>query len=256
MNLSLMSALLAAPLTLFGAAGTDTFHWSGRVSAGQQIEVRGINGSIHAQHASGQSVDVFAYKSGRAIDPASIGVKVIESDLGVTIVALPQGESGCAECSKAPGSPNGDVNVDFTVSVPSGVRFVGRTVNGLVEAKSLDGDTEAHTVNGDVVLSTTGAAQGETVNGSITASLGKIGSALKFSTVNGAISVEVPRCAAARVHAKTVNGPIHTDFPLAMHGPFPAQHADGNIGHGGPELQLATVNGSIHLRKSKRLTKL
>ncbi len=256
MDLSLMSVILTAPLTLFGAAGTTTFHWSGHVTAGQQIEVRGINGSIHAQPASGQSVDVIAYKSGRAVDPASVGVKVVESDGGVTIFAVPQGESSCEECSNLPGNPNGDVNVDFTVSVPSGVRFVGRTVNGLVEAKSLDADTEAHTVNGDVVLSTTGAAQGETVNGSITATVGKIGSHLKFSTVNGTISLEVPRSASARIRARTQNGPIRTEFPLSVRGQFPAQHVDGVIGCGGPELQIATVNGSISLRRSKRLTKL
>ena len=256
MGVSLMSILLAAPLTVFGAVSTNTFHWSGHVAAGQRIEVRGINGSIHAQPASGESVEVIAYKSGRVIDPAAIGVEVVESDGGVTIIAVPQSASACDECPVDAGSPAGDANVDFTVSVPSGVRFVARTVNGLVEAKSLDADMEAHTVNGDVVLSTTRAAQGETVNGSITASVGKINSALNFSTVNGTISLEVPRSTAARIHAKTLNGPIRTEFPLAVSGHFPAQHADGIIGCGGPELRLATVNGSISLRRSKRLTKL
>jgi Putative adhesin len=246
-NLSLISVLLTAPLTLFGAATTpDTFHWSGNVPAGQQIEIRGINGNIHAQPAHGDSVDVIAYKSGRAIDPGTIGVKVLEHDGGVTIVAVPGTSSPAA----------GDANIDFTVSVPSGVRFVARTVNGLVEAKSLDADAEAHTVNGDVVLSTSGTAQGETVNGSITASVGKISSALKFSTVNGAISLEVPRGASARIRARTKNGPIRSDFHLAVHGEFPAQHAEGVIGCGGPELQIATVNGSISVRRNKRFTKL
>ena len=256
MDVSLLYVLVTAPLTLFGAVGTDTFHWSGHVQAGQRIEVRGINGSIHAQPALGESVDVIAYKSGRAIDPATIGVKVIETDGGVTISAMPQTADGCDECAASAGDPAGDASVDFTVSVPSGVRFVARTVNGLVEAKSLDADMEAHTVNGDVVLSTTGTAQGETVNGSITASLGKIGSTLNFSTVNGTISLEVPRTAAARIHAKTQNGPIRTEFPLAVGGQFPARHADGVIGCGGPELRIATVNGSISLRRSKRYTKL
>ena len=256
MDVSLLSVLLT-PLTLFGAAtSADTFHWSGHVTAGQRIEVRGINGSIHAQPASGQSVDVIAYKSGREIDPAAIGVKVVESDGGVMIFAIPRSAPGSAEYADETDSSTGDANVDFTVSVPSGVHFVARTVNGLVEAKSLDADMEAHTVNGDVVLSTTGTAQGETVNGSITASLGKINSALNFSTVNGTISLEVPRAAAARIHAKTLNGPIRTDFRLAVGGHFPSQHADGIIGCGGPELRIATVNGGINLRRSKRYTKL
>jgi len=255
-DVSLLSVLLT-PLTLFGAAtSADTFHWSGHVAAGQRIEVRGINGSIHAQPASGQSVDVIAYKSGREIDPAAIGVQVVESDGGVMIFAIPRNAPDSAEYAAEAGNSTGDANVDFTVSVPSGVHFVARTVNGLVEAKSLDADMEAHTVNGDVVLSTTGTAQGETVNGSITASLGKINSALNFSTVNGTISLEVPRAAAARIHAKTLNGPIRTDFRLAVGGDFPARHADGIIGCGGPELRIATVNGGINLRRSKRYTKL
>ncbi len=121
------------------------------------------------------------------------------------------------------GSPNNDVSVDFTVRVPKAVRFVARTVNGLVEAKSLEADTEAHTVNGNVRLSTAGAAQGETVNGSITASMGKITSAAKFSTVNGAITLEMPSRTGARVHANTVNGGINTDFGLPVHGAVPEQ---------------------------------
>ena len=254
MDVSLLSLILAAPLALSGGVGSNTFHWSGHVAAGQRLEVRGINGSIHAQPASGQSVEVIAYKSGHEIDASTIGVKVVESDGGVTIFAVPQGTSNCGECSD--NNPAGDANVDFTVSVPSGVRFVARTVNGLVEAKSLDADMEAHTVNGDVVVSTTGAVQGETVNGSITASVGKISSPLNFSTVNGTIALEMPRTTAARIHAKTQNGPIHTDFPLAVGGHFPTQHAEGTIGCGGPELRIATVNGSIYLRRSKRYTKL
>ena len=256
MGVSLIPFLLAAPLTLFGAVSNNTFHWTGHVAAGQRIEVRGINGSIHAQPATGESVEVIAHKSGRAIDPADIGVKVVETDGGVTIIAVPQEAADCDECPASAANLAGDASVDFTVSVPSGVHFVARTVNGLVEAKSLDADMEAHTVNGDVVLSTTGAAQGETVNGSITASVGKIPSALNFSTVNGTISLEVPRSAAAHVHAKTQNGPIRTEFPLAVGGQFPAQHADGVIGCGGPELRIATVNGSIYLRRTKRFTKL
>ena len=41
-----------------------------------------------------------------------------------------------------------DVNVEFRVKVPAGVRFVGRTVNGGIEASGITADAEAHTVNG------------------------------------------------------------------------------------------------------------
>ena len=252
MKLSRVLVLLTTATGLFGATGVDTFHWSGRVPAGQRLEVRGVNGSIHAEPASGDEVEVIAFKNGREYDPAEIDVRVVQHDGGVTICAVYPSSDGLSdECDLGKSSPNNDVSVDFTVRVPKAVRFVARTVNGLVEAKSLEADTEAHTVNGNVRLSTAGAAQGETVNGSITASMGRITSAARFSTVNGAITLEMPSRTGARVHANTVNGGINTDFGLSVHGQFLSKRADGAIGHGGPELRIATVNGSINLRRSR-----
>jgi hypothetical protein len=239
----------------FGPAGTDGFHWRGKVPAGQLVEIRGINGSIHAEPAIGNDVEVVAHKTGQVDeDVAGIEVQVVEHDGGVTFCAVyPSVNGHPSECLPGASSPlnaiSNDVNIDFTVRLPKGVRFVGRTVNGQVEAKALQSDTEAHTVNGNVRLSTAGAAFGETVNGSIIASVGKINSASKFSTVNGGITLEMPPSAAAEVHAGTKNGHIHTDFPLAMHDEYAGRHADGVIGRGGPDLTIVTVNGTINLRR-------
>jgi hypothetical protein len=238
----------------FGPAGSDAFHWRGRVPAGQLVEIRGINGSIHAEPATGNDVEVVAYKTGQVYDAAGLEVRVVEHNGGVTFCAVyPSANGSPSECQPGASSPlnsiSNDVNIDFTVRLPKGVRFVGRTVNGQVEAKSLQADTEAHTVNGNVRLSTAGAAFGETVNGSIVASVGKINSASKFSTVNGTITLEMPPSAAAEVHAGTKNGHIHTDFPLEVHDEYAGRHADGVIGHGGPDLTIVTVNGTINLRR-------
>ncbi len=239
---------LVVSVTALSAATTDGFHWSGKVPEGQRIEVRGINGSIHAEPADTDSVEVVAYKSGTDSSPSDIQLKVVEYDGGVTICAVGPAD----DCLPTDGTVSRAASVDFTVRVPRGVHFVARTVNGLVEAKSLQADTEAHTVNGDVVVSTDGAAQVDTVNGSIVASVGKINAASTFSTVNGAISAVLSSCIAARVHAQTLNGAIRTEFPLAVGGVFPARHADGAIGRGGPELKIATVNGSIRLKHKSR----
>ena len=255
MHFSRLLFLLTTATALFGATGVDTFHWSGRVPAGQRLEVRGVNGSIHAEPASGDQVEVTAFKNGREYDLSEIDVRVVQHDGGVTICAVYPSTDGltdeCAPGSAALNSPNNDVSIDFTVRVPKAVRFVARTVNGLVEAKSLQSDTEAHTVNGNLRLSTAGAAQGETVNGSIIASMGKLTSASKFSTVNGAITLEMPACTGARVHANTVNGGINNEFGLPVHGQFVSKRAEGAIGRGGPDLRIATVNGSISLRRSR-----
>ena len=250
MDFSFLRVLLITPVALFGAATPDAFHWTGKIPAGQLIEIRGINGNIHAQPASGESADVTAKKTSDARDPADLQLKVMEHDGGVIICAVSPSSGG--DCMDSATTPNVKTTVDFTVSVPAGVRFVARTVNGTVEAKSLKSDTEAHTVNGNLVLSTSGTAQGETVNGSITASVGSIKSPAKFSTVNGGITLEVPPCASALVHAKTTNGPIRSDFRLSVRGTSPTKHMDGAIGGGGPELRIATVNGSIRLRRTRQ----
>lgn len=249
-----MFVVLTVFVAWFGPAGSDSFRWRGKVPAGQLVEIRGINGSIRAEPSAGRDVEVVAYKSGQVYESGGIEVQVVEHNGGVTICAVyPTATGHPTECLPGANSPlnpvSSDVNVDFTVRLPKGVRFLGRTVNGQVEAQSLEADTEAHTVNGNVRLSTAGAATGETVNGSIVASVGKITSASKFSTVNGGITLEMPTGAAAEVHAGTKNGVINTDFPLSMHAQYAGRHADGVIGRGGPDVTIVTVNGTINLKK-------
>lgn len=255
MYFTTMLVWMTSVMALSGAVGTDTFHWSGRVPSGQLLEVRGINGSIHAEPALGDEVDVIAFKNGERYDSSNIDVRVVEYEGGVTICAAyptMTGADNCAPGAGRSGALSNDVSVDFVVRVPKGVRFVGRTVNGLIEAKSLEADAEGHTVNGNVLLSTAGSGQGDTVNGSIFASVGRFTSPLKFSTVNGGITLEMPRDTSARVHADTVNGPIDTDFNLPVRGQFPAKHVDAAIGRGGPDVRIATVNGSIKVRRATR----
>jgi DUF4097 and DUF4098 domain-containing protein YvlB len=148
---------------------------------------------------------------------------------------------------------NNDVNVEFRVKVPAGVRFVGRTVNGGIEARGITADAEAHTVNGGVRLEATGAARAETVNGGITARLGRTDwtGALKLNTVNGGIEMTMPEGLNTDVKASTVNGDIQTDFPLTVTGRISRRKLDGTIGSGGRLLELGTVNGGIALRKAR-----
>ena len=145
-----------------------------------------------------------------------------------------------------------DVDVHFTVRVPRGVAFAPRTVNGDVEATDLEGDVDASTVNGSIQVSTSGHAQAQTVNGSIRARAGRADwtGGAEFKTVNGSITVTLPASTAADVRAETVNGEIETDFSLTVSGRFSRRRLSGTIGGGGRALELETVNGSIHLRKS------
>jgi DUF4097 and DUF4098 domain-containing protein YvlB len=143
-----------------------------------------------------------------------------------------------------------DVEVTFTVRLPGGVRFAGRTVNGSVEARGLASDVSLRTVNGDVDVATTGFAEARTVNGSIDAAMGRTDpeGGLRFETVNGSIELDLPDDVDADVEANWLNGGLETDLPLRVDGRIGRRSARGVLGEGGPRLELSTVNGSIRLR--------
>jgi len=248
------------------AKAADEFRWTGRVALGQAIEIKGLNGDIDAQPASGDQIEVIANKRAHRTDPGEVRIQVVEHSNGVTICALYPNEDASQPnvCVPGPGEGhrnqsvanyrnnvrNNDVRVDFKVRVPAGVEFIGRTVNGGIAARSLASNVESRTVNGSINISTTGYAQANTVNGEISASLGNTNwpGLLEFRTINGEISVSLPPSLSTVVNADTFNGGISSDFPLASSQTVSTKRLSGIIGAGGRELILKTLNGSINLR--------
>jgi len=251
----LLAAALLAPAT--ASAQDGAFAWRGRIAAGRAIEIKGVSGDIRAVAATGDEVVVRAVKHARRSDPEEVTFDVVEHNGGVTICAVyPSPRAGREnECRPGGGgrmeTRDNDVKVDFTVEVPRHVRFIGRNVNGGVQAESLTADVEAYTVNGGIDVSTAGIAKAKTVNGGIIARLGRADwvDDLEFETVNGGITIELPATVDADIRAKTVNGGISTDFPLQVQGRFSSREIRGVLGNGGRRLEIATVNGSIRLRR-------
>lgn len=232
--------------------------WKGRVEPGDFIEIKGVNGEIHAERASGNEVEVEAELRGRRSDPNEVEIQVVEHADGVTICAVYPSKNADRPNECRPGSKghnnvkDNDVSVDFTVRVPAGVGFIGRTVNGDVDALGIDGDVQAHTVNGGIDISSNGLAEATTVNGSITASMDRANwdGTLSFTTVNGSVTLEMPDDLNCDLSVSTVNGHLDFDFPLTVEGRFSPRHVKGTIGQGGRSLVIKTVNGSVQLRRS------
>jgi hypothetical protein len=253
------SALFESPAMLATqrASSAEEFRWQGRVAAGRTVEIKGVNGNVTAEPSSGNQVEVVANKHAERSNPGEVQIKVIEHEGGVTICAVyPSPDANrpnnCEVGEKWHShTRNNDVQVDFTVRVPAGLRFAGRTVNGDVETGAMNGDVEAYTVNGGVKISATGYAEAHTVNGSIEASMGNANwpRPLDFKTVNGSITLSLPAETSARVDAEVLNGDINTDFSVTVEGRFSRRRLSGTIGDGRHQLSLKTVNGSINLRR-------
>jgi hypothetical protein len=235
----------------------DDFEWHGHIATGKAIEIKGVNGGILAESGPGTEVEVHATRRAHRSTPESVHIEVIEHEDGVTICAVyptPRGQSP-NECKPGGGgrmnTRDNDVQVEYTVRVPAGVRFIGRTVNGGIEARGLRADAEAYTVNGSIGISSRGTVRATTVNGSIDAEMGAmLREPLEFETVNGGINLVVPAGSGAELKASTVNGDIQTDFPITVQGRLSHRRLNGTIGRGGPRLTMSTVNGDIRLRSA------
>jgi DUF4097 and DUF4098 domain-containing protein YvlB len=251
---AIATVLVAAHL----AAQTD-FQWRGRLASGQIIEIKGINGDVRATASSPGDVEVTAARSARRSNPADVRIEVVPHAGGVTICAVYPPVPGRQPNSCEPGregrsnTRDNDTVVHFDVRVPYGVGFIGRSVNGEINAESLQSDAEAYTVNGSVRLTTTGLAVASTVNGSVNVSMGRADwpNGASFKTVNGGITLTLPAVVDAELRAEVLNGEIKSEFPITVTGQMSRRRLSGRIGGGGRDLNLSTVNGSITLLKAQ-----
>jgi hypothetical protein len=240
-------------------AAADDFRWHGSIGAGHSIEIKGINGDVRAEPSGGNEVEVVAEKTANHDNPDSVRIDVVPHGGDVTICAIYPSRDASSPNECLPGSAgrmnaqNNDVQVRFTVKVPAGVGFIGKTVNGGVEANRLNGDVVLTTVNGPVTFSTTGEARASTVNGSIKGEMGRASwsGTLGMSTVNGGITLALPADLNSDVKITTVNGDIQSDFAVTVSGVMTRRKLEGTIGGGGRLLSLGTTNGSVTLKTAR-----
>jgi hypothetical protein len=252
---------LPAALLLISASGAlagqaSPQGWRGAIAPGNVIEIKGVNGDVRATPSSGGEVEVSAVMKGRRSNPADVRLEIVQHAEGVTICAMyPSPDGRPNECQPGGGGRmsvrDNDVRVDFTVHVPSGVRFAGRTVNGDVTAEGLGAPVSVRTVNGDAEFSTSAYGDAQTVNGSIRGTIGSAAwsDSLSFKSVNGSVSIVLPADTSTDLKVTTVNGSITTAFPINVVGTVDRRKLNGTIGAGGRELSIETVNGSVTLRK-------
>jgi hypothetical protein len=241
-----------------GPVKKDEFRWHGRIAPGARLEIKGTNGRIIARPSSGKEIELVAFKRGRRNDPKEVEIAFVEKDGGLTVCAVYPSRDSLKPNECQPGSGgrmsvrNNDVVVDFELSVPAGLSFVARSVNGRIEAENLGGDVAAFTVNGRIRVAAEGHVEAETVNGSIEAAMGKADwkESASFKTVNGSVRLALPGGANTLLRVETVNGSIANEFPLNGPAKQTRRELSGVIGQGGRELQVRTVNGSVMIRKA------
>lgn len=142
---------------------------------------------------------------------------------------------------------NGQIELDSVTG-----RLSLHTSNGRIRAEELTGPCDAETSNGSVTLRykdvPDGSVHVHTSNGSVDLTMEQSPKGgVRAETSNGSITMELPGNTAARVNAQT-SQTISSDFDID--GDREKHHLEGNIGAGGPLIELTTHNGGIRLRKS------
>src|SRR5687768_8076015 len=143
MKKALAAAFLVSALTLPAGAQVATgsdFNWSVRVPAGQWLHIRNINGDITVDRATGSEVEVVATKRARRDgDPSRVRIETSRIGEGALVCAIWGEETTCDERgyhnenrNRGNNNNTGNVEVDFIVKLPAGVRANVSSVNGEV----------------------------------------------------------------------------------------------------------------------------
>ena len=142
---------------------------------------------------------------------------------------------------------NGKLGVEGTA-----VEVDAETANGHVELRAVQGRILARTKNGTVqahVDTLAGESQFNTLNGRVQVEVVAGQALVQAKTLNGSVEVILPRDFDGQLDARTTNGRVRSDFPIAMTGEARKNQLQGPIGRGGSDLvDLRTVNGSVTLK--------
>lgn len=257
---------LGASLGMGGlTAQEDTFDWSGVMTAGQALTVKGIVGKIRAVPTSGDRAEVVARKRGSRGDFEEVAIEVEEVRDGFIICAVyGSWRHGTGHCQpdhrdredegRRHRHENIDVDVEYEVRVPAGVTFEGGMVSGDIDVRDLRSPVEANTVNGDIFVSTTETAWANTVSGDIEIEMGSLDwDDMDFNTVSGDITLWLPEDLGADIRFQSISGDLDTDFDLTLRGRqgrrWIGSDIRGTIGGGGRDLSFHTVSGNVDLRR-------
>jgi len=247
---------------LFGQEESEEFSKVLPLKSGGAFSLKNVNGSITITTWKEDKVDIKAIKTTKG-DPDKLKEVKIEVEATANSVSVD---------TIFPKGKNIRVSVNYEVKVPQGVNLGEvKSTNGSVYITGPVGHTNASTTNGRIELdgakgtislsSTNGRIEAvnirgeldaDTTNGTIMLEMISFEDTIKAKTTNGSITLRVGSLEKvnADFNARTVNGSISLDLPVTLKSMKKSRRSlEGQIGQGGPEISLRTVNGSIKITK-------
>ncbi len=258
-NKSIFVTLIVIFFSYVTFAGTVTkkFEKTLQLNANAKVKIKNVNGEIFVESWGGEKIEIFAeikVNASRSRDAESFMDKVkIKIDHNADKVFVQpdypkDDEDGFFDSIFGHKRPS--VRVDFSIKVPEDARLDLDSVNGSLQVVNIGGPAVLSTVNGKVIAKQMrNSVDAKTTNGGINVEFDDVHLTdnMYFHTVNGSINLYVPRNISADVDISTLNGAVHTDFPLTLHGIWSPKSIKGAINDGGKCINLKTVNGRVSL---------
>lgn len=237
------------------------FHYSYDLKPGGRISIDNSNGEIEVVGWDQEKVEITGEKYANTqerLDDLKIDIRNQSDLIEIRAIGYPHGgwfsNTGARFTLRVPrsahldrlASSNGRIDVR---DMDGGARL--HTSNGRIVADRVKGGIEAETSNGRIdIHDAEGTVSAHTSNGPIEVGMLKAPSDnLRAQTSNGSITLRLPPDTGARVDATTSNSRITTDFDISGHARIDRHRLTGDIGKGGPSIDLHTSNGAIRIQR-------
>jgi len=223
---------------------TDEWQRTYTVPPGGSVEIVNVNGRIRVMRGTGSDVVVRAERVARASTDESARELLDQVRLEES-----SGDGGVKIETRVPRvRGRGGVEVHYDVAVPDGLSVTVRTTNGGIALDRVDGRVIAATVNGGIDgTGLAGHIDASTTNGAIDLEVADVRDGVRAKTVNGGVSVLIPKSTRADLVASVVNGGISVDSVALDEAVRNRRRLEGRLNGGGPSIELGTVNGGIRL---------
>lgn len=237
------------------------------------LSVENVSGDIHVQSWSGSSVKIIAYKQAENSDILARLTIVAHSSNGNLSIESIYPRS-CSQC-----------DIDYDIQVPRGAALAARTASGDIRTVAIGGGVDVQTLSGDIDIRGTGgtvgaksasgaitvdgartlrakAASGDikisrvsgdveasTASGDVSADFATVSDhrSITLSTLNGDVTLVIPRGTPAALLASTVSGSIQSDFGQSPDERYAGASLEQTIGGGSVRIHLTTTSGDIKL---------
>lgn len=244
-----------------GPEQTEKFSRKVRIGRDGRVSVSNISGDITVTGGGGDEVSIEAVKRTRG-DQSQLGdVAIVVEERGGRVDVR-------TDYDRYRRNRNGNVSVDFTVTVPAGAAVEVKSISGSVKVTGVRGAVRAESVSGNVTTTDTPKVEAaKSISGNVTLSGISIDGDLAASTVSGTVTAKGVKAHALdlgsvsgdmvvtdvtcdRLNAKSVSGGFEYTGAITKGGVYDVNVHSGTVrfvlaNPAGFELSASTFSGNI-----------